>query len=108
MAKNVKEVEEMTSEKVENTTTKNAKNIADKKAKNVKKSNKVKKENKVGRKTKEVFGELKKVTWPSFGKVMKKTFAVIGVVLFFAVSLLLIDLGLGYLHGILVNGIPTV
>lgn len=34
----------------------------------------------MGRKLKEVFSELKKVTWPSFGKVVKSTGAVLAVV----------------------------
>ena len=39
----------------------------------------------MGKKIKEVFSELKKVTWPTFGKVIKQTFVVIGVVLVFMV-----------------------
>jgi len=41
----------------------------------------------IGRKTKEVFSELKKVTWPSFGKVVKSTGVVIAVVLFFLLAI---------------------
>ena len=51
----------------------------------------------MGKKLKEVFSELKKVSWPSFGKVVKQTSVVIGVVLVFMVIILLIDLGLGEL-----------
>ncbi len=51
----------------------------------------------IGRKLKEVFSEIKKVSWPSFGKVVKQTGVVIGVVLFFMVIISLIDLGLGEL-----------
>lgn len=52
---------------------------------------------KIGRKFKEVFKELKKVTWPSFGKVVKETGVVLAVCLFFLVILTVFDLGLGEL-----------
>ena len=42
-------------------------------------------------KTKEVFSELKKVTWPTFPQVVKKTATVLAVVAIFAVVLLGID-----------------
>ncbi|MBP5307521.1 MAG: preprotein translocase subunit SecE [Clostridia bacterium] len=45
-------------------------------------------------KIKEVFSELKKVTWPTFGKVVKQTGVVIAVVLVFLVAITLMDLGL--------------
>ena len=44
---------------------------------------------------KETFGELKKVTWPSFGKTMKQTGMVLSVVLIFGVLVLGIDLLVG-------------
>ena len=47
-----------------------------------------------GRKCKEVFSELKKVSWPTFGKVVKQTGIVIAVVLVFLVVIALFDLGL--------------
>ncbi len=56
----------------------------------------------MGKKIKEVFSELKKVTWPTFGKVIKQTFVVIGVVLVFMVVITLIDFGLGQLLKLLV------
>lgn len=61
------------------------------------KKNKKQKEHKVG-KVKETVSELKKVSWPSFGKVVKQTLVVIGMVLFFTLVLFAIDqlLGLGY------------
>ena len=68
--------------------------------KEVKKANGAKKPNVFKRlwtKIKEVFSELKKVTWPSFGKVVKQTGVVIAVVLVFAVAILLMDWGLGAL-----------
>lgn len=49
----------------------------------------------MGRKIKEVFSELKKVTWPSFGKVIKSTGIVIGVILVFLVVFTAINFGLG-------------
>ena len=66
--------------------------------KDVKKKNNAKKPNIFKRlwvKIKEVFSELNKVTWPSFGKVVKQTGVVIAVVLVFAIAILLMDWGLG-------------
>ena len=57
----------------------------------------------IGRKLKEVFSEIKKVSWPSFGKVVKQTGVVIGVVLVFMVIISLIDLGLGELLTLLTS-----
>lgn len=51
----------------------------------------------MGRKIKEVFSELKKVTWPSFGKVVKSTGAVLAVVIAFLVVFGAINSGLGAL-----------
>lgn len=48
-------------------------------------------------KIKETFGELKKVTWPSFGKTMKQTGMVLSVVLIFGVLVLGIDLLVGWI-----------
>ncbi|MDE6557501.1 MAG: preprotein translocase subunit SecE [Clostridia bacterium] len=47
-----------------------------------------------GRKIKEVFSELKRVTWPSFGKVVKATCVVLVVVLIFLVVATGINRGL--------------
>lgn len=55
-----------------------------------------------GRKCKEVFAELKKVSWPSFGKVVKHTGVVLAVVLIFLVVFALIDFGLSTLLKLLV------
>ena len=41
----------------------------------------------IGRKLKEVFSELKKVSWPSFDKIVKQTAVVLGVVLMFMIVL---------------------
>jgi len=51
----------------------------------------------MGRKLKEVFSELKKVTWPTFGKVIKATGVVIVVVAAFLVVFGAINFGLGEL-----------
>ena len=65
-----------------------------------------KKENffkRMGRKLKEVFSELKKVSWPGFNKIVKQTAVVLGVVLLFMVVITLMDLGLGALLQLLTN-----
>lgn len=48
----------------------------------------------MGRKIKEVFSELKKVTWPSFGTIVKSTGVVIVVVLIFIIAVKAVDSGL--------------
>ena len=65
------------------------------------KNKKQKKEKKGGlfRKLKEAWSELKKVTWPGFSSVVKKTGVVILVVLIFTVVLF----GIDYLLGLLYN-----
>ena len=60
---------------------------------------------KLKRKTKEVFSELKKVTWPTFGQVMKKTGTVLVVVLCFAVVLLGIDTVLELAYKAFIGGL---
>ena len=62
---------------------------------------KEKKEKKPGlfRKLREAWGELKKVTWPTFGTVVKKTLIVIFVTVLFTVVLF----GMDYLLGLLYN-----
>ncbi len=58
---------------------------------------KVKDKNKkpgLGKRIKDVFSELKRVTWPSFGKVVKSTCVVLVVVLIFLVGVTLINQGL--------------
>ncbi len=59
--------------------------------------NDVKKPNifvRMGRKLKEVFSELKRVTWPTFPKVVKSTGVVLVVVLVFLVVVTGINFGL--------------
>ena len=79
----------------------------DKKAKVGKKDKKKKdKENKGGlvKKTKETMSELKKVTWPTFGEVVKKTSIVVAFVLIFGVFLFGVNWLLGGLVNLLING----
>lgn len=62
-----------------------------------KNDNKVKKPNffvRMGRKFKETFSELKRVTWPTFPKVVKATCVVLVVVVAFTVVATLINYGL--------------
>ena len=90
-------VEEQTSTKVveqENTVVEVAEPVKEKKVKEKKEKEKVtKKANREPKKSrvKETFGELKKVTWPSFGKTMKQTGMVLSVVLVFGLLVLGID-----------------
>ncbi|MCL2539951.1 MAG: preprotein translocase subunit SecE [Firmicutes bacterium] len=58
----------------------------------------------IGKKIKETGSELKKVTWPAFPTVVKKTGVVIAVVLFFLVVLFGIDYLLQFLHKLLLTG----
>ncbi len=55
----------------------------------------------MGRKLKEVFSEIKKVTWPSFGKVIKSTGVVIAVIVVFLIVLTGINYGLNSLLGLI-------
>ena len=57
----------------------------------------------LGKRTKETFAELKKVSWPTFGKVVASTGVVLAVVLFFTAVLFGIDSLLYLLHGVLVG-----
>ena len=56
---------------------------------------------------KETFAELKKVTWPTFGKTMKQTGAVFVVTIFFLVILLIMDQLLGLAHSRLSEGLKA-
>ena len=51
----------------------------------------------MGRRLKETFSELKRVTWPSFPKVVKATCVVVVVVLTFTVIVTAINYGLNEL-----------
>lgn len=72
----------------------------EKDSKKVDKKNK-KKEKVKKRRIKETVSELKKVTWPKFSEVAKKTGIVLAVVIIFGVILLGMDYGLGALFGLL-------
>lgn len=89
--------EEKSSSKEEKSKVKNDKN-----KKEDKKPKKDKKERKgLKRRTKETVSELKKVTWPKFPEVVKKTGVVIAVVLIFAVILFGLDTLFGFLFNLL-------
>ena len=51
----------------------------------------------VGAKFKETFSELKRVTWPKFGTVLKTTGLVLVIVLVFLLVVTGVDIGLGAL-----------
>lgn len=57
----------------------------------------------MGRKIKEVFSELKRVTWPTFPKVVKATCVVLVVVITFTVVATLINYGLQELLGLITS-----
>ncbi len=68
--------------------------------------NDVKKPNifvRMGRKLKETFSELKRVTWPTFPKVLKSTGVVLVVVLVFLVVVTGINFGLQALLDLVTN-----
>ena len=95
-----KKTEKTKEDKKQDKNTKNNK----KNVKNAKNGKKVKEKGSLKRKTKETFAELKKVTWPSFADVCKKTGVVLVVVLIFAVIIFGIDTGLGALMRLLRPG----
>ena len=57
----------------------------------------------MGRKLKETFSELKKVTWPTFPKVVKSTCVVLVVVVVFLVIVTGINYGLQKLLEVITN-----
>ena len=69
-----------------------------------KKDKKPKEKGKFKRKARETMSELKKVTWPSFGEVCKKTGIVLSVVVVFGLVLFGLDALLGFLFGLLTKG----
>ena len=83
--------------------------LNDKEIKEQKKQDKVKqkpkKERKPGlfKKLKEAWSELRKVTWPTFASVVKKTGIVLLVVLVFTVVLFGIDYLLGLLYNLFMS-----
>lgn len=64
-----------------------------------------KEKKKFGRRTKETFSELKKVSWPTFKEVVKKTGVVLAVVIFFALVLFGVDRLLSLLYGLFTAGL---
>ena len=56
-------------------------------------------------KAKAAFSELKKVTWPGFGKVLKQTVVVLTVALVFLVIIMGIDYLLSLLNSLLIKNI---
>ena len=56
-----------------------------------------------GRKIKETFSELKRVTWPTFGKALKATGVVLVIVLIFTVIVTGINYGLSELLDLMVS-----
>lgn len=58
-------------------------------------------------KGKEVVGELKKVTWPTFGTVVKNTLLVIGIVVLITIGLFAIDRVFSWLYQLIVDGAVT-
>lgn len=73
----------------------------DKDKKKSTKSKEPKEKGKLKRKAKETISEIKKVTWPTFGEVVRKTGVVLAVVIIFAVVIFGIDTLLGYLTGLI-------
>ena len=57
----------------------------------------------MGKGIKEIVSELKKVSWPTFGKVMAETGIVLAVVVFFLLVILGFDSLLTWLFGLLVK-----
>ena len=88
-------VEEKTSNKAVKNETKN------------KKVKKEKKQSKLGRKAKETVSELKKVSWPSFKEVVKKTGVVLAVVIFFGLVLFGFDYVLKFMFKLITSSAYT-
>ena len=101
MAKLFKKNEELKNSDSGAVVVSNPKDKSSKKPQDKKKKNKEPKARKLGKAVKETTSELKKVTWPKFGEVSKKTGVVLVVVLIFGALLLLIDFLLGLLFGLL-------
>ena len=62
-----------------------------------------KEKRKFGKRIKETVSELKKVTWPSFKDVVKKTGVVLAVVIFFGIVLFIFDFLLSMLYNLFLN-----
>lgn len=57
----------------------------------------------MGRKLKETFSELKRVTWPTFGKALKSTGIVLGIVFIFIVIVTGVNVGFSELLNLITN-----
>ena len=68
-----------------------------------KKTKKAKKGEPKVNKVKETVSELKKVTWPTAGQVVKNTGLVLGIVLLFTIVLFGIDYGLSWIYKLITN-----
>lgn len=81
--------------------------MADEKVTNEKKDKEKKKKEpgKVRRWFKDFFSELKKVTWPSFSKVLKQTGVVLMVTVCFLLVMMLFDYVFGLLYRYLISGL---
>ena len=77
--------------------------VANKKTPKASKKAKSEKKGGIGKKFKETASELKKVNWPTFSQVVKKTGVVLAVVIIFAVVLF----GIHYLLGLLFNWLTS-
>ena len=82
-------------------------NSAQKGNKDKNKGKKRKEPGKVRRWFKDFFSELKKVTWPSFTKVLKQTGTVLLVTVCFLLVVLAFDSLLGFLYEQLLGGLST-
>ncbi len=92
----------MSKEVKDNVTEAKDNKVVEVKAKDVKKKEeKVKKSSKLGKTIKDTHNELKKVTWPKFGEVVKSTGIVLVVVLVFALVLFGLDRLCSWLTGLL-------
>ncbi len=101
MSKKNKESQAVTEEKKIPTQDEKVSKKSDKKTdKKFKKKKEKKNKLNVKQKTKETMSELKKVTWPKFPEVVKRTGVVLAVVLIFAVILFGLDSLFGFVFGL--------
>ncbi len=77
--------------------------MADEKVKEKKDKKKKKEPGKARRWFKDFFSELKKVTWPSFGNVLKQTGIVLLVTIIFLLVMMAFDAVLGLFHSWLIS-----
>ena len=72
-----------------------------------KNTKKEKKQSKLGKRAKETVAELKKVSWPSFKEVVKKTGVVLAVVVFFGLVLFGFDYVLKFMFKLITSSAYT-